>query len=179
MSILNIIAVTIGAVGLGFGLYEYHIAQKWKRTEFAGKLLDGLSDDPILARCCIFLDYSRRRMAVPCEYRIFTKEKYFVHNWKALEQGLLPEDVKNTFEWQEVMYRDSFDYFFTYLERINHFISIELIDIAHVLNIEYWLEQIAQPRFTKSPVFMEFIRTYDYSDVLELMERFEIKFENE
>ena len=174
MSILNIITITIGAIGLGFGLYEYHIAQKWKRAEFAGKLLDKLSDDPILARCCIFLDYSERRMAVPCEYGIFTEEKYFDHNWQVLEQGLLHEDKKKRFKWKEVMYRDSFDYFFTYLERINHFISIKLIDIAHVSNLKYWLEQIAQPRFTESPVFMEFIEGYAYDDVLQLMERYEI-----
>ena len=178
MSIINIITITIGVVGLGFGLYEYHIAQKWKRAELAGKLLEKLSDDPILARCCIFLDYAERPMAVPSEYSIFTEEKYFQHNWEVLERGLQHEYKKGSFGWQEVIYRDSFDYFFTYLERINHFISIRLVDIAHVSNLKYWLEEIAHPRFTKSAVFMDFVEGYEYDGVLQLMQRFEIQFEN-
>jgi hypothetical protein len=177
MDVFSIVTVLIGGGGLAFGLYEYHVGQKWKRAEFAGRQLERLSDDPILARCCLFLDYSTRKMSVPAEYLVFTKEESFIHNWDTLEKGLLPEEDKGRFDWQEVMYRDSFDRFFAYLERIDHFISIRLIDQEHVSSLEYWLEEVAKSRFSKSPVFVNFLERYGYDGVLKLMDRFQIQYQ--
>lgn len=50
--IVAIISPMIGISGLAFGLYQYTIAQRWKRSEFAAKHLEELSSDPELELCC-------------------------------------------------------------------------------------------------------------------------------
>jgi len=85
------------------------------------------------------------------------------------------EANKFTFNSAEVIYRDAFDHFFNYLELINHYISIKLIATSDVSNLEYWLKEIACSRFTNKSIFKEFLEGYDYSGVIELMKRFNIK----
>lgn len=125
----------------------------------------------------MLLDWNIRQMPVPEKYRVLTKEPTFIHNWEILAEAMLPEEEKGTFEWQHVLYRDLFDGFFKYLERINHFISIKLISQRDVASLRYWLEQISAPRFVESnerSIFLEFILRYDYSGVIDLMRRFDI-----
>jgi hypothetical protein len=54
-----------GAIGFTVGLYQYYVAQKWKKSEFAAKLLEELANDDRLATCCILLAYSSRKLPVP------------------------------------------------------------------------------------------------------------------
>ena len=46
--ILAIVGAVSALGGLAFGLYQYYIAQKWKRAEFAAQQLEKLSSDPDL-----------------------------------------------------------------------------------------------------------------------------------
>jgi hypothetical protein len=76
-----------------------------------------------------------------------------------------------------MLYRDVFDHFFDYLERINHYIAIKLIFERDVSSLKWWLEQIAAPRFAPSDqrgMFLAFIRRYEYDGVLEMMGRFKV-----
>jgi hypothetical protein len=75
-----------------------------------------------------------------------------------------------------VLYRDLFDHFFGYLGRINHYIDIELITAKDVSSIEYWLKQIASPRFERTLVFHDFIQFYGYVGVIDLMKKYGIKY---
>ena len=168
------LGVVVGAVGFAFGLYQYHIAQKWKKSEFAAKLLEELANDERLTACCKLLDYSTRKLPVPSQYRSLTEASIFLHNWEALGAAMSPEGEMSKFDWQAVLYRDLFDYFFSYLERINHYIDIGLITAKDVSSLEYWLQQIASPRFAKTPVFRGFIQAYGYGGVLDLMKKYGI-----
>jgi hypothetical protein len=173
--IIAAFGVLTGAIGFGFGLYQYNTAQKWKKSEFAAKLLAELADDERLSLCCKLLDYSMRKFSIPTQYRPLTQESIFLHNWEAMAEAMSPEAKRGEFDWQAILYRDLFDYFFGYLERINHYINIGLITVKDVSSIDYWLRQIASPRFVKTSIFTDYLQAYDYSGVLELMNKFGIK----
>jgi len=174
--VIAALGVVIGAVGFVIGLYQYHIAQKWKKSELAAKLLEELANDERLSICCKLLDYSSRKLPVPNQYRSLTEDSIFFHNWDALVEAMSPEANKRDFAWQAVLYRDLFDHFFGYLERINHYIDIGLITAKDVSSIEYWLKQIASPRFVRTPVFHDFIQFYGYGGVIQLMKKYGIKY---
>jgi hypothetical protein len=175
--IISLIGVILALGGLAFGLYQYYIAQKWKRAEFAAQQLEKLSADPELDLCCKLLDWAIRISPVPEKYAALTDEKTYVHDWRTLHQAMLPEEGSDNvdWDWQHMMYRDTFDKFFNYLERINHYISINLISERDVATLRYWLEQITDPRFLppeKRTLFLRYIERYNYQGVLEMMRRF-------
>ena len=177
--VIGALGVAGGVVGFAIGLYRYNVAQKWKKSEFAAKLLEELANDERLTTCCKLLDYSVRKLPVPPQYDFLTEDSIFTHTWEALNQAMIPETEQAKFGWQAVLYRDLFDYFFGYLERIDHYINIGLIAARDVSSIEYWLRQIASPRFTKTPVFREFIRAYGYAGVEDLMKKYGITYTQE
>ena len=173
--IIGLLGVVGGSIGFTVGLYQYYIAQKWKRSEFAASLLDEFANDERLSTCCKRLDYSTRTLPVPKQYSALTSDTTFLHNWDALIRGMKHESELARFDWQETLYRDLFDYFFSYLERVNHYINIRLIDTHDVASLIYWVEQVSSPRFVTEPVFIDFIKQYGYVGVIELMEKFHIK----
>jgi hypothetical protein len=177
--IVSLVGTILAFAGLGFGLYQYYIAQRWKRAEFAAQQLEKLSQDPELDLCCKLLDWAVRISPVPEKYATLTEEKTFVHDWRTMLEAMLPEEDSDRVEWdwQHMMYRDAFDTFFKYLERINHYISIKLISEKDVASLGYWLEQITDPRFLppeQKTFFMRFIERYNYTGVLELIDRFQL-----
>lgn len=175
---ISSLSSVIGIAGLAFGLYQYYIAQKWKKSEFAAQQLEKLDSDPDLALCCKILDWSERDLPVPERYKSFTDESAFHHDWELLCKAMVPEQINGVFEnWKCLVYRDIFDRFFAYLERINHFIEIRLVSEKDVSSLEYWLEEISHPRFAdpnKSKVFIDFIQAYEYSGVIKLIQRFDV-----
>jgi hypothetical protein len=180
--ILSITGSVLAFAGLGFGLYQYYKAQKWKRAEFAAQQLEQLSKDADLELCCRLLDWGVRQSPVPQQYAALSKEKTFVHNWRVVFEAMLPEeDAKNIkWDWQHMMYRDIFDKLFAYLERTNHYIAINLISTRDVASLKYWLQQIRAPRFLppeQQDVFLGFISRYGYSGVQQMMSRFGLGYE--
>ena len=172
-----VVSAAIGIGGLLFGLRQYSAAEKWKRSEFAAKHLEELSGDARLQLCCKMLDWSIRRVPVPEEYRALTPEQTFVHDWRILAEAMAPESPASRFEWQHTLYRDLFDHFFEYLERIEHYLSIGLFSVGDVSSLRYWLAELADPRFLDGPdklVFFAFLRRYEYDGVLALMRTFGI-----
>lgn len=166
-------------VGGFFALYQYYKAQQWKKSEFAASILEKLSSDPELSMCCTFLDWSHRRLLVPEKYRVLTDEIAFTHNWATLVEALRSESERADFDFPLVFYRDAFDSFFTYLDRIDNYLSIGLFSINDVSSLAYWLSQLQNPRFANvtsdEPIaepFMTFMKTYQYTGALNLMKRF-------
>lgn len=174
--IISWLTALLGASGFAFGLYQYYRAQLWKKSEFAASQVQQLSDNPDLALCCVFLDWDVRRIPVPERYSVFTEEKSFKHDWNNVLHAMIPEDQKANFDWPLVLYRDVFDKFFIYLDRVNHYISIGLFEVEDVYNLKYWLDEIKSPRYMKEEnknVFMKFIDFYGYVGVKRLMDKFE------
>jgi len=173
---LEIIGASLGLTGFAFGLWQYYEAQKWKKAEFAAGLLLKLKADPALSACCKILDWSSREIQIPEHLRISDKEFAFEHNPALLTSGMKPETEKHSFNRSEELYRDLFDEFFTYLEEVNHFIDIGLIEQGQVSALKYWLEELAAPRFVSGSVFNAFIKHYGYKGVIRLMQKFGVSF---
>jgi len=178
--ILSGLTALIGVSGFGFGMYQYYKAQLWKKSEFAASQLQQLSDNPDLALCCVFLDWEARRIPIPERYQVFVKEdeKSFVHNWDNVKRGLALENDEANFDWPYVLYRDVFDQFFVYLDRINHYISIGLFKVEDVYSLKYWLDEIESSRYLpkgEKDIFIKFIESYGYHGVINLMDTFKLE----
>lgn len=178
--ILDIIAAVLGIGGLGFGLFQYYKAQQWKKSEFAASLIQQLSTNPDLALCCMFLDWRTRSIAVPEKYRVLTEADQFKHTWGDLQKALRPESQDAVFQFPQVLYRDAFDQFFSYLDRIDHYLNIGLFDVRDVERLRYWIEEHRSPRCLGAEggsappnPFLSFIESYYYS-VKELMLKFAV-----
>jgi len=183
LAAVDLVTISLALAGIAaflFGIYEFRIAQKWKKSEFAAKQLEKLTTDPKLVLCTLFLDWSPRKVPVPSAYRLMIKKTTFIHKWTTLAEAMRPEDEKERFTWEEVVYRDSFDYFFNYLEDINHFINIGLVSIRDVESLKYWVKEIAMPRFAEEmdrpqrSIFGDFLESYRYIGVFDLMKKFRI-----
>ena len=175
VEVLKALAAPAAAAGFLFGVYQYFVAQKWKKAEFAANLLLRFHSDPDLDACCKILDWDKRTMLVPPNYQEIAKASTFRHNWDNLTIAMAPEIDVERFTWQQMLYRDLFDKFFTYLAEINHFLKIKLIKKNQVATLRYWLKCIAKPRFSKGDVFGAFLEHYGYTGVTSLMKRFGIK----
>lgn len=176
-SVGKCLAAIIGLLGFVFGVWQYAKAQRWKKAELASKELEKLSSDGTLSLACIFLDWEYRRIDVPLSR---APEETFIHSWKALEAAmsphLLPTDGRNGFTWQEVMYRDTFDKFFTYIHMINHYLEIELLEQKDVAILKYWMEQVSSPKvYDKKPIFTEYLVAFDYTGVLAFCKKLGVK----
>lgn len=189
MAIGELVALVTGMVAVGgllAGLYQYRIAQKWKRAEFAAKHLEQLRQDPELELFCKLLDWSVRLARVPERYRSLTPEPDFVHDWRILREALLPDEQakreKARLGWQHMLYRDLMDGFFAYCEEIEHYIAIDLISVRDVRSLRYWLRQLAAPRFMPEAadrgLFLDYCARYDYQGVLRLIGRFGLRAES-
>jgi hypothetical protein len=175
---LEILGTTLAVGTLAAGVYQYYIAQKWKRAEFAASQLELLTSDPDLELCCKLLDWAGRVSSVPEKYRAVTNEKTFMHDWQTMKEAMLPEEDSDRadWDWQHMMYRDIFDRYFGYLESINHYVSVKLISVRDVASLAYWLEQLDKPRFLpdeQQSLFRDFIARYHYEGVRELTRRFQ------
>jgi hypothetical protein len=171
---MEIIGVTLALGGFFFGLYQFYDAQKWKRAEFAASQLQKLDADPVLSAACKILDWKSRTIAVPAPLKVSDDESTFQHEWETLAEGVKPESERKSFDRPMELYRDIFDTFFTYLERVNHSIDIDLISKEQVSSLEYWVKQVASPRFGPPVEFGPFIDFYGYTGVRALMRKFKV-----
>jgi hypothetical protein len=180
---IDLTAKAMGAwIALGgflFGVYQYYKAQRWKKAEFAAKELDKLIDDQVLSLACVFLDWEGRTLNTPDSYKEKAGSPVFIHSWKVMENAMVgalePPDGRGGFFWQEVLYRDVFDRFFSYLDMLNHYLNIGLIEQKDISAIRYWLEQISGSRLAnEKPVFNDFLVFFGYKGVIELFHKFSI-----
>ena len=176
----KIISMVLAVTGFAVGLAQYRKGQKWKRAEFASRLLERLREEWALQFCCYVLDYSSRRIKAPDEYEGFkgNDDGAFVHTVERLEEAMKTEEERQVFEWPLIVYRDSFDRFFQYLENLDHYINIGLIETKDITPIRYWLQQVNHYRFNDKQVFTNFLEHYQYTGVFSLMKKFDIPLHN-
>ena len=174
--ILAVVGGLVGLAGFGLGLWQFAEAQKWRKAELASQLLARMRTEAELDTCLRALDWSSRLLPVPESYRYEFPDAKFEHNWDELTIAMRHETEVGSgrFTRVQALYRDLFDRYFTYLESIEHAISIGLIEKEHVESLRYWLEAVAKPRFSSQPVFDVFLQRYEYDGVISLMKRFKI-----
>jgi len=150
-----------GLVVFGMGLTQYKKAQEqyrnaqdWKRTEFAASLLRELNSDKDLIAACAILDYPARTLVL--DHRPKEKEPgkpagtneddacwTLEHDQRKLIDAMKLRDAHGpAFLPHQMVYRDIFDKFFTYVGQIHHFCDQKLIIANDVQPIAYWLRRV-------------------------------------
>lgn len=173
--IAPLVGLFVGLGGLIFGLYQYYRAERWKRSEFAAKQNEKLLTDPILILCLKFLGWSELRIPVPEEYKVYTEEMYFEHDWQKLKAAMADKQEGLKREWWAIMYRDYFDHLFKYFQKLNHFTSIGLFSSNDLHGVRYYLRQIAHPPHLEESPFNDYLKRFNYNGVYELMDKFKIE----
>lgn len=175
-AIANAVLALAAIVGGYFAFREFSNAQKWKRVEVAAQYVEKLWTDHKIQACCIFLDWSERRMKVPEDYEGLMEGAYFTHSTAALRAAMnsVIEDGKTvdasvSFSWQEVMYRDYFDRFFEYLVQCNDALDLGLIEERDFAPLVYWLERLMDGK--DGSIFKAFIGRHKYHQVETLHDR--------
>ena len=169
----SLLAGLIAAVAAIFGLLQWRKAEAWKRAEFAGGLLRQMETDSELSFCCRALDWGVGPLLIPEKYRpLFPKDTVRIdHSWEIMARALRPN---LDFDWsdpQHLVYRYSFDTFLSYLDRLQWFVALKLVERSDLDPIDDYLKHLESatyyggtskelPGVTKEMVFGEFIGAF-------------------
>jgi len=176
-NIIGGIGVFLTIAGVVFAVIQFRSAQKWKRLEYAAQQMNRLFSDPKLEACCVFLDWKTRTFNVPPQYKASVNEDHFIHSWSALgsamvrweensieQPEILGSKTKAGYNWQEVMYRDYFDYFFEFLGSMRSSVGSGLLTPKDILPLKYWVILIKE---THGQLFENFVKDYRYDQTIE------------
>jgi hypothetical protein len=79
------------------------------------------------------------------------------------------EDLrKDLLTVENVVYVGVFDRLFEYLEQVQAFIELGLIDREDVVLVSWWAEKVCRLTVDGKPVFRDYLARYDYTRVFEL-----------
>jgi len=145
---------------------------------WAGFSSVSLTTDPLLSLACTLLDWSGRSFEVPSSYHYKLEDSRFEHNWDSLKRSMsaniVPDD-SGGFNSQEVLYRDIFDHLFTYLDRLNHYVEIKLVNAKDLRILRYYLQEVVSPRLADhQPIFNDFIEEFGYEGVFRLCKKLRV-----
>lgn len=166
------LAFLVALLGLMFGLWQYYRAQVWEKAKAAHEELRRLEEDEYLSLACLILDWKARKMPVPVALRpIVENSEIFTHSEGLLKRALVQ---KEHYQHEELIYRDTFDRFFTYLERIDHGIDRNIFNKQDLLPLRHWLNQVFQGKYHPPEVFADFIEEYQFFGVEKLHAKFKV-----
>lgn len=165
-------------IAFGVGLYQYHKAQLWQRSQFVAQQMSAFFADPCIKSALLLLDYSRIRLTSAGtrakegeEGRVFD-DALLIHSLR-LHTAFQNEEER--FNQSEMLARESFDALFTWLESFDHFLVAGLVtskDLSPYLR--YWLKIMADPKSGWKPpeyyaAVSRFITGYGYHGVRHLI----------
>ena len=179
--LIKIIPSSATAIGLIIGLVQYRRAQVWKRMEFAASLVRRVASDNELTLAITFLDWRHRHFAVPDKYKpVATGHLQFCHSHETMARVFsmssrekLPETGMLDLKQEEItlesmIYIDVFDRFFEYLEEVNSFIEMGLVNKTDVKLLSYWANRIVNLKYMQTHIFVEYLKYYKLNGVLVL-----------
>jgi hypothetical protein len=178
---IKIMSGVVAVIGLFIGLFQYQKAQIWKRKEFAASLIARIAKEDDLKLAITLLDWKARVLPIPSKYlEVSQGEKIFMHSHLSLASAFdlnnreyLPEtnDIElkqNDITLLNIIYIDTFDRFFEFLEEVYAYVSIGIIRIEDISLLIYWADRIATLQFEGKQVFVEYLIHYHLHGVLKL-----------
>ncbi|HEV7891015.1 MAG TPA: hypothetical protein VGP08_10260 [Pyrinomonadaceae bacterium] len=102
---------------------------RWKKAQLAKEVLDGLYADPYASDAMVMLDWNARTFRVKPNKNQTDGEMMRI-TWPEMWAALRITELH--FNDKEKFIRDCFDSFFGYMQIIEHYIAIDLIDPADV-----------------------------------------------
>lgn len=177
--LLKIIGGITAIVLFVIGLRRYKKQQNWKKKEFVAKEIKEFYENKIVRNAMLMLDWDTRKIELYPENPEYDK-KFALIGRKELERALIPHGkLKAKYTPDEVVIRDTFDYFLEQLTRFEHFIESDLVSVEDFKPyLRYWIDVIAEklPERTRNS-FHHYIQYYGYVGVIKLLGRFDKKIE--
>ncbi|WP_428925127.1 hypothetical protein [Marinibacterium sp. SX1] len=185
---LNLISAFAALAGVAFGAFAAVRAlqdlrrareqsdrdYRWRQAQAAKQLSDELLAAEPARFALTMLDWERREYTYNGkEYGGFSDADVAL----ALRTQLVhPQELDSktlVFDENEVFIRDAFDEFLGFLERFEHFISVDLTTLQDLRHpVDYYIAKMAQPKF--KPAIQEFLTTYGYHGALSFCDRFPV-----
>ncbi len=165
-----------GIVVFAIGLYQYRLAQKWKRREFIASQIKDFEAEPKIQLAMTMLDWNDRVLYFPAEGG--TKFVAIRINEPLLSSALLPHRDANGYSKNEALIRDCFDRFLDMFVRLSAFIEAKLIRIEELAPyLEYWITLMSgKKRDWHTPEFFvllqNHIQIYEFTKINRLMQHF-------
>lgn len=162
----------VGAViGFGVALYQYRIAQRWKRAEWVAAEMRAFLDDPWVRVACALIDWGARKVHLPPE----SPDEVMVTDDEVSAALVHHRDRPGGFHPKEALIRDAFDRFLDGMERCAAHVQSHLVstsDFAPYLS--YWAFHIENARRGDATVdrlvqLKVFARAYGYVGALALI----------
>lgn len=169
--ILAVIGTIIALSGFLFGLYQYTKAQRWKKLEYAAKLLQEMTIDEDIALALIFLEYSKRQVPLPDKYHKLAGDSLFQHDSEKLSQMLEVGYWENTPEY--FIYRDTLNRLFRYLQQFQQFIEMKLIEPEEAYLVGWVLRRITNPDYIDKKTLHAYVQYFP--GVISLLQSFGYK----
>jgi hypothetical protein len=131
------------------GLLRYSKDKDWKRKEFVANEIEKFNTNHFNRNAMYMLDWGIRKIELfpsKSEYN----DRFVLVNRKILAKALIPHQnklrKKNGMKYsdEEVIIRDTFDFFLSNLERFEHFIENKLVDKEDfAVYLKYWISTIS------------------------------------
>jgi hypothetical protein len=151
---LGAIATAMAAAVAGWvGLRQYRKTERWKRAEFAIAQVHRLWNDDTIAFCCCAIDWGIGPLIIPQKYRaLFPPGTETVeHDWKLMAKALRPKLHK---DWnhkptqaQFLLYRRAFDEFFSYLEALEMYRILGVVEQEELSPLKDYIAQLGKPLY--------------------------------
>lgn len=181
-SIPDYILAAVGLAGLWYGLLQYRADRKWKRLEFAAEVMNKIKDDFDIRLAIDFLNWSDRDTYYPDRYVINEVQKNsFKHTTKFMASAFdMDNRVRipgtNYYDLKELsiermIYVDVFERLFQYLEDVNAFIESGLVEWKNVETLWWWANHLCELQINGKPVFLGYLKAYDYDGIIRLGNR--------
>lgn len=119
---------------------QRRIELRWKKAQLAKEVLDGLYADPYASDAMLMLDWNARTFRVKPNKNQPDGEMMRI-TWPEMWAALRITELH--FNDKEKFIRDCFDSFFEYMQVIEHYIAIDLIDPADVRHpFDYYVSSL-------------------------------------
>jgi hypothetical protein len=135
---LSWLVASVGGVFVAYkGVREMRETRLWRKTELAKKILDEIWADERCTNAMVLLDWSNREFAIDSDDRVRISRTEVQTALSRTE----PNELK--FSKKAVFIRDCFDSMLDALQRIEHYIEIDLIDFNDVkYPLEYTVDEL-------------------------------------
>ncbi len=172
---LDYIPTTLTMIAFLFGVYQYHLTQKWKKMEFVAALIKEFTAAPEVKNVMKMLDWYEREILLFPEAE--GQSRFVFITDEIMSDALVPHDGHMNFSREQVAIRENFDVFLDHLETFEHFIAAGLVSKREFEPyLTYWIDLIASSS-KKRPVqgmdrLRGYIHFYDFTGVQGLCARY-------
>ena len=168
---LDTLALAGAVVGFCVALYQYRVAQRWKRAEWVAGEMRAFLDDAWVRVACTLIDWGARRVHLPPE----SPEEVLVTDDEIGAALVHHRERPGGFRPKEALNRDTFDRFLDGMERCAAHVQSHLVsasDFAPYLS--YWAFHIENAKVGDTSVdrlvqLKTFASEYGYAGALLLI----------